>query len=282
MGELAYRLTGSSDLYQDDGRGPYSSVNFITAHDRFTLADLVSYNEKHNEANGEENRDGADDNVSWNCGAEGLAADEDIRALRHRQVRNLLATLLLSQGTPMISGGDEVGRTQRGNNNAYCQDNEISWFNWSLDDDHRAILAFTRKLIALRHAHPALRRAKFFKGREIHGTAVRDLMWFNFDGREMNDGDWGTAWAKSLAMFLAGKGLDTMDDQGQPVEDDDLLVIIHGGHEPLDFTLPDVGTGHGAWELLVDTSKDDARESTDSGQVSTLGGRSLKLFRRRS
>ncbi len=282
MGELAYRLTGSSDLYQNDGRGPYSSVNFVTAHDGFTLADLVSYNEKHNEANGEDNRDGADDNASWNCGVEGPTTDDGVRALRRRQVRNLLATLLLSQGTPMISGGDEMGRTQLGNNNAYCQDNEISWFDWALDDDRKATLAFTKKLIALRHAHPALCRAKFFKGREIHGTGARDIMWFNFDGREMNEGDWSTEWAKSLTMFLAGKGLDTMDEQGVPVEDDDLIVVIHGGHEPLDFTLPDVGTGQGAWDLLVDTSRDDARESVGPGQVSRLEGRSLKLFRRSS
>jgi isoamylase len=282
MGELAYRLTGSSDLYQNDGRGPYSSVNFITAHDGFTLADLVSYNDKHNEANGEENRDGADDNASWNCGAEGPTPDEGIRLLRGRQVRNFLATLLLSQGTPMISGGDEIGRSQRGNNNAYCQDNETSWFDWSLDDDKKALFAFCKKVVGIRNAHPALRRAKFFKGREIHGTAVRDLMWFTFDGREMSDADWNTAWAKSLTMFLAGKGLDTMDEHGEPVEDDDLLLVIHGGHEPLDFTLPEVGTGQGSWELLVDTSKDDARESAPAGSISTLEGRSLKLFRRSS
>ncbi len=280
MGELGYRLTGSSDLYQNDGRAPYSSINFITAHDGFTLADLVSFNEKHNEANGEENRDGTDDNASWNCGVEGPTDDEGIQALRRRQVRNLMATLLLSQGTPMISGGDEIGRTQGGNNNAYCQDNEISWHDWALDDERRSMLAFTRKLIALRRAHPALRRAKFFKGRRIFGTNMRDLMWFNFDGRAMNDGDWTNGWAKSLAMFLAGRGVDFADADGEPVSDDDLILLINGNHEPLEFKMPDLGLGDGAWELLVDTSNDAATESVASGGSSTVEARSLKMFGR--
>jgi isoamylase len=282
MGELAYRLTGSSDLYQNDGRRPYSSVNFITAHDGFTLADLVSYNDKHNEANGEDNRDGADDNGSWNCGAEGPTDDPGIVALRRRQMRNLMGSLLLSQGTPMIAGGDELGRTQRGNNNAYCQDNEISWYDWALDDGRKAMLAFTKKVVALRHAHPALRRAKFFKGRQIHGADVRDVMWFNFDAREMNDGDWNTPWAKSLMVFLAGKGLDSADEKGEPIEDDDLIVLVHGGHEPLDFTLPDVGTGGGPWELLVDTADDAAARTLNPGERARLEGRSLQLLRRSS
>jgi isoamylase len=280
MGELGYRLTGSSDLYQNDGRAPYSSINFITAHDGFTLADLVSYNEKHNEANGEENRDGADDNGSWNCGAEGPTDDEAVRVLRRRQMRNLMATLLLSQGTPMISGGDEMGRTQRGNNNAYCQDSEISWYDWALDDERKAMLAFTKKLIALRQSHPALQRAKFFKGRKIFGTNMRDLMWFNFDGRPMNEGDWTNAWAKSLAMFLAGRGVELTDAQGEPVTDDDLIVLINGNHEPLDFTMPDLGSGEGAWELLVDTSNDAASESVAFGARSRVEARSLKVLRR--
>jgi len=280
MGEFGYRLTGSSDLYQNDGRAPYSSINFITAHDGFTLADLVSYDKKHNEANGEENRDGTDDNASWNCGAEGPTTDEGVRTLRMRQMRNLMATLLLSQGTPMIAGGDEMGRTQRGNNNAFCQDNETSWYDWALDDDRKSMLAFTKKVIALRRDHPALRRAKFFKGRKIYGTDARDLLWFNFDGRPMNDGDWNNAWAKSLTMFLGGRGLDAASAMGEPLVDDDLMILVNGNHEPLDFTLPDLGVG--AWELLLDTSNDDAKEFADSGKVSNVEARCLKLFFRPS
>jgi isoamylase len=278
MGELGYRLTGSSDLYENDGRRPYSSVNFVTAHDGFTLRDLVSYDQKHNEANGEDNRDGTDDNVSWNCGAEGPTEDEGVLALRRRQARNLLATLLLSQGTPMISGGDEIGRSQNGNNNAYCQDNDVSWCDWALDAERRAMFAFTRKLIALRTANPALHRAKFFKGRAIWGAAVRDVMWFNFDGREMNQDNWKTPWAKSLGVFYAGKGLDAADEQGNPIEDDDVLLIIHGGHEPLDFVLPNPGTGGGPWRLLLDTA-DDAAEG-EAGDKAPMAGRSLRLYAR--
>jgi len=195
-------------------------------------------------------------------------------------VRNLMATLLLSQGTPMISGGDEIGRTQGGNNNAYCQDSEISWHDWALDDERRSLLAFTKKLIALRQAHPALHRAKFFKGRRIFGTNMRDLMWFNFDGRAMNDGDWTNAWAKSLAMFLAGRGLGFVDADGQPVVDDDLIVLINGNHEALEFKMPDLDLGGAAWELLVDTSNDAASESVPPGGASAVEARSLKLFRK--
>lgn len=193
-----------------------------------------------------------------------------------------MGSLLLSQGTPMIAGGDELGRTQRGNNNAYCQDNEISGYDWALDDGRKAMLAFTKKVVALRHAHPALRRAKFFKGRQIHGADVRDVMWFNFDAREMNDGDWNTPWAKSLMVFLAGKGLDSADERGEPIEDDDLIVLVHGGHESLDFTLPDVGTGGGPWELLIDTADDAAARTLNPGERARLEGRSLQLLRRSS
>jgi glycogen operon protein len=284
MGELGYRLTGSSDLYENDGRRPYSSINFVTAHDGFTLHDLVSYDQKHNEANGEENRDGSDDNVSWNCGAEGPTEDQGVLALRRRQARNLLATLLLSQGTPMISGGDEMGRTQGGNNNAYCQDNDTSWYDWALDGDQREqrerreMFAFARKVIAIRASHPALHRAKFFKGRAIWGAAVRDVMWFNFDGREMNEDNWKTPWAKSLAVFYAGKGLDATDEKGKPIDDDDLLLIIHGGHEPLDFVLPKPGTGGGPWRLLLDTANDAAEG--EAGDKAPMAGRSLRLYAR--
>ncbi|HEY6458902.1 MAG TPA: glycogen debranching protein GlgX, partial [Polyangiaceae bacterium] len=189
-GELAYRLSGSSDLYENDGRRPYSSINFVVAHDGFTLRDLVSYDGKHNDANGEGNRDGTDDNRSWNCGAEGPTEDPGIRALRARQQRNLLATLLLSQGTPMICGGDEIGRTQNGNNNAYCQDNETSWLDWGLDDERKKLLAFTQRMVRLRADHPALRRAKFFKGRRIRGADIRDILWIRNDGHPMSEEDW--------------------------------------------------------------------------------------------
>ena len=280
MGELAYRLTGSSDLYQNDGRRPYSSINFVTSHDGFTLRDLVSYDGKHNEANGEDNRDGTDDNASWNCGAEGPTDDPGILALRHRQAKNLVATLLLSQGTPMISGGDEMGRSQGGNNNAYCQDNETSWFDWALDDERKAMLAFTRRVIGLRAAHPALRRAKFFKGRTIHGSDVRDVMWFTFDGRAMSEHDWETPWAKSLEVFYSGRGLDTVDENGVPVADDDILMVIHGGHEPLEFTLPVVGTAATRWRLVLDTARDDASESASGGGRLQVEARSLRLYTR--
>jgi isoamylase len=180
----------------------------------------------------------------------------------------------------MISGGDEFGRTQGGNNNAYCQDSEISWYEWRLDDERKAMLAFTKKLIALRRDHPALRRAKFFKGRKIFGTNTRDLMWFNFDGRPMNEGDWTNAWAKSLSMFLAGRGVELTGADGEPVGDDDLIVLINGSHEPLDFTMPDLGFRDGAWELIIDTSSDAASETVGFGGTSRVDGRSLKLFRR--
>lgn len=278
--ELGYRLTGSSDLYASNGRAPFSSVNFVIAHDGFTLADLVAYNEKHNEANGEDNRDGTTDNASWNCGAEGPTDDENIKALRRRQRRNFLATLLLSQGTPMICGGDELGRSQGGNNNAYCQDNEISWYDWQLDDERKALLAFTQRLVALRRAHPALHRAKFFKGRRIRGTDVRDIMWYRHDGAEMNDGDWNNPVTASLALFLAGQGLDDVDENGSSVVDDDFCIVLNGSENPLPFTLPRASTG-GQWELLVDTSADDdpaGRERVDQGSTTEVVARSLKLF----
>src|SRR5580698_3348073 len=225
--DLAYRLTGSSDLYESDGRSPYASVNFVTAHDGFTLNDLVSYERKHDEANGEENRDGTDDNKSFNCGAEGPSDAPEIRMLRRRQQRNLLATLLMSQGVPMISGGDELGRTQAGNNNAYCQDNETSWYDWQLDDERRSLLAFTQRLIAIRRAHPNLRRARFFRARPIRGREVRDIMWLRHDGEPMNDHDWANAATSTLAVFLAGQGVDEVDERGALIVDDDLLILLN-------------------------------------------------------
>ncbi len=277
-GELGYRLSGSSDLYENDGRRPYSSINFITAHDGFTMRDLVSYNEKHNDANGEDNRDGADDNQSWNCGAEGPTEDQNVNALRARQQRNFMATLLLSQGTPMISGGDEIGRTQGGNNNAYCQDNEISWYDW--DNVDQGMLEFTKRMIRIRHAHPALRRAKFFKGRRIHGTGSRDLMWFRHDGVIMTEEDWGNPSTASLAMFLAGRGIDDVDEEGKAVVDDDLFFIVNGSDSELPYTLPALAPEAPDWELCVDTADDGASETIPPGHHTRMPPRTLKLFRR--
>ncbi|WP_043802315.1 glycogen debranching protein GlgX [Deinococcus gobiensis] len=274
--EIGYRLTGSSDLYQNDGRKPYASINFVTAHDGFTLRDTVSYNDKHNEANGEDNKDGANDNQSWNCGAEGPTDDPEINALRARQQRNFLATLLLGQGTPMILGGDELGRTQGGNNNAYCQDDEISWYDWSSVDE--GLLAFTRKAIALRKAHPALHRRKFFSGRTIRGEDVRDIVWLRFDGAEMSDEDWNNPQTQSMGIFLDGNGLDDIDAEGRPLVDDHLLLLLSASHVDLSFKLPSLGDC-GEWELLLDTSDDSAQEKTRAGEDTALIARSLKLFR---
>jgi glycogen operon protein len=274
--DLGYRLTGSSDLYQGDGRKPSASINFITAHDGFTLRDTVSYNDKHNEANQENNQDGHNDNKSWNCGAEGPTDDEEVNRLRARQMRNLLATLLLSQGTPMLLAGDEFGRTQGGNNNAYCQDNEISWLDWSAVD--AKLLEFTRRLIRIRKGHPALHRQKFFAGRPIRGGDVHDIMWFRHDGEQMTDEDWHNPHTQSLAMFLAGNGLRETDRQGRPLHDDHLLLMLSSSHEDLEFTLPDLeGCQH--WEVVVDTSDDEAGETHGPGEKTLLMARSLKLFR---
>jgi isoamylase len=278
--ELGYRLTGSSDLYASNGRAPFASVNFIVAHDGFTLRDLVSYNDKHNEVNGEGNRDGHDDNQSWNCGAEGPTEDAEVKKLRCRQMRNFLATLLLSQGTPMICGGDEIGRTQRGNNNAYCQDNEISWYDWDLDDERKQLLEFTKKLVALRRDHPALHRAKFFQGRRIRGTDVRDIMWYRHDGAEMTDQDWSNPVTASLGLFLAGRGIDDVDDEGNLIIDDDFFMILNGSDNELPFTLPRASTD-GQWQLLFDTADEPDKqemEHVEQGQQTKLIARSMKLF----
>ncbi len=279
--DLAYRLTGSSDLYESDGRAPYASVNFVTAHDGFTLSDLVSYEHKRNEANGEGNRDGADDDRSFNCGAEGPTDSPEVLSLRLRQERNLLATLLLSQGIPMISGGDEIGRTQGGNNNAYCQDNETSWHDWELSDDRRALLAFTRRLIAIRREHPNLRRARFFRGRAIRGLEVRDIMWMRHDGEQMNDRDWSNPGTSSLGVFLAGRGLDEVDERGELISDDDLMILLNASATDLDFVLAPSSSSDEPWEVLVDTVDDQAKETALPGAKTKLVARSLKLFRRR-
>ncbi|MFN7927967.1 MAG: glycogen debranching protein GlgX [Blastocatellia bacterium] len=279
---LAYRLTGSSDLYESGGRRPYASINFITAHDGFTLADLVSYNEKHNEANGEENRDGHDDNLSWNCGVEGPTDNPAIQTLRARQCRNFLATMLLSQGVPMLQAGDEVGRTQHGNNNAYCQDNEISWLNWQLDEDKTALLAFTRFVVQLFHQHPVLRRKKFFQGRRIRGSDVKDLAWFRPDGQEMSEEDWNNEHTRALGLRLAGEAIADVDERGQRITDDTLLILLNAHHEPLPFVLP----AHRAdmqWELLLDTRFAEGKPATPmigaGGQIYEMEFRSLTLFR---
>jgi glycogen operon protein len=273
VAELAYRLTGSSDLYEESGRRPFASVNFVTAHDGFTLHDLVSYNQKHNEANQENNRDGTDENLSWNCGVEGPSADSAVNELRERQKRNFLALLLLSQGVPMICGGDEIGRTQQGNNNAYCQDNEISWYDWSLDAARRDILSFTRNLIAFRKQHPVLRRRRFFQGRRLRGSEVKDLSWFRPDGKEMSDEDWETGYVKSLALRLAGDAIAETDEKGRPIVDDTLLILLNAHHMALTFTLPAHKRGV-SWQLVIDTS---ARRHHPKTVVPLRGGERYEL-----
>ena len=253
IGEVAYRLTGSPDLYNHDGRRPYASINFVTCHDGFTLTDLVSYNEKHNEANGEKNHDGDNNNLSWNCGTEGPTDDPKINALRERQRRNFLTTLFVSQGVPMLLGGDEFGRTQNGNNNAYCQDNEISWLNWEKrDEKQKAIVDFTRRLIQLRHEHPVFRRPKFFQGRRIRGSEIKDVMWFNPGGNEMSEKDWSLPSARCLGMMLSGDTIDVLNFQGEPIRDDTFLFVVNAHYDTISFLLP----GHEGveWELLIDTT----------------------------
>jgi glycogen operon protein len=278
LGEMGYRLTGSSDLYETTGRGPNASINLLTAHDGFTLRDLVSYERKHNEANGEQNRDGNDAEHSSNHGAEGPSDDPAVEELRAREQRNLLLTLLVSQGTPMLLAGDEFSRTQRGNNNAYCQDNETSWVNWDLDAKQRALLEFTRRLLRIRAEHPALHRSKFFTGADVFGTKVRDLLWFGADGQPFTAERWHAAEGRAVAMFLAGRGIDDSDETGRSLVDDNLLVLLNAGATPLEFVLP-AGAVEEPWELLVDTSNDHAEERLRPGLTTTLVEHSAKLFR---
>jgi len=253
IGEVAYRLTGSPDLYQHDGKRPYASINFVTSHDGFTLTDLVSYNEKHNEANGEKNHDGDNNNLSWNHGVEGPTDDPKINALRERQRRNFLTTLLISQGVPMLLGGDEFGRTQNGNNNAYCQDNELSWFHWEKwDENQKALFEFTRRLIQLRHQHPVFRRPKFFQGRRIRGSEIKDVMWFNPGGNEMSEKDWSLPLARCLGMMLSGDTIDVLSFQGEPIRDDTFLFLMNAHYETISFLLP--GQENIEWQLLLDTA----------------------------
>jgi isoamylase len=282
MAELAYRLTGSSDLYQEDGRHPYASINFIAAHDGFTLHDLVTYSEKHNEANGEDNRDGHDNNLSANYGAEGPTDDPAIIEVRERQKRNFLATLFFSQGVSMLCAGDEMGRTQSGNNNAYAQDNEISWLDWALDERRSAQLEFARYVISLQKQHPVFRRKKYFQGRRLRGSGVQDLTWLRADGQEMSDSEWDAGWVRTLGVRLAGDALGEVDRNGDLLQDDTLLLLLNAHTEHVDFTLPG-GPGI-VWEVLIDTAAADGR-STDthpSGAVVRIIDRGLLLLRRPS
>jgi glycogen operon protein len=282
LDDLAFRLTGSSDLYEGSGRRPYASINFVTAHDGFTLRDLVSYNEKHNESNGEGNRDGHDHNISWNCGVEGPSDDPEVVALRARQQRNFLATLLLSQGVPMLVAGDESGRTQGGNNNAWCKDDETSWVDWNLDEGQRDLLEFTRQLIGIFHQHPVLRRRKFFHGRQIRGAEIEDISWFRPDGSEMTDDDWRNEQARSLAVRLAGDAIDELDERGRRVTDDTLLLLLNAHHRAVSFTLP-AHRQSVNWEQMLDTRESFGRRRTRrtvrGGGTYRVEAYSLALFR---
>jgi glycogen operon protein len=254
LGEFASRLSGSSDLYEHSGRKPIASVNFVTAHDGFTMRDLVSYNEKHNDANGEGNADGESHNRSWNCGAEGPTDDEQVKELRERQHRNLLMTLLLSQGVPMILHGDEIGRSQRGNNNVYCQDNELSWMDWDLDDAQSALLAFARRVVRLRSDHPVFRRRRFFAGAPTSdGDEIADIAWFSPTGEHMSDDAWASS--RALMVFLNGDGIPEPDRRGEAVVDDSFLVAFNAGPDSVKFTIPDEVYGEG-WTIELDTSDD--------------------------
>ncbi|WP_068276030.1 glycogen debranching protein GlgX [Aldersonia kunmingensis] len=282
LGEFASRFTGSSDLYKDDGRRPSASINFVVAHDGFTLRDLVSYNEKHNEANGEDNRDGESHNRSWNCGVEGPTDDPEVLELRGRQSRNILATLMLSQGTPMVAHGDELGRTQQGNNNVYCQDSELSWMDWSLSEKNSDLLDFTRNVIALRRKHPVFRRRRFFDGRPIRSRdQQRDIAWFTPSGEEMTPEDWDSGFGKSLAVFLNGEGIQEPNQRGERVVDDSFVLCFNAHHEALDFTLPSADYGT-EWTVAIDTAVPDGLSGNvhESGAEVPVKGRSLLVLRR--
>lgn len=254
LAEFAYRFTGSSDLYELNGRRPHASINFITAHDGFPLNDLVSYNEKHNEENGEDNRDGESYNRSWNCGVEGPTDDPEILELRNRQRRNFLVTLMLSQGVPMILGGDEIGRSQQGNNNPYCQDNEISWFDWDLAEGNAALLNFTRQLIYFRRQHPIFQQRKWFQGRAIHGSGVHDIAWFNPDGGEMTESQWHDGFTKAIGIFLNGEEIATRGERGERIMDDSFLLFFNAHHDPVEFLIPS-GLQHREWRVVIDTNQ---------------------------
>jgi isoamylase len=281
--ELAYRLSGSSDLYAQSGRQPHASINFITAHDGFTLNDLVSYERKHNEANGEENGDGDSNNASMNFGVEGPTEDPQIVSAREQQKRNFLATLLLSQGVPMLLGGDEIGRSQRGNNNAYCQDNEISWFDWRLDAVDRRLLEFTQALVSLWRAHPVLRRRRFFQGRRIRGSSIKDLTWYGPDGREMSDDEWRAGSVRTVGLRLAGDAIEEPGERGERIVDDTLLLILNAADEPVVFSVPNHDPDRGPWQLVFDTTSAQVpavaeRRDLAGGSILPVAARSTVLL----
>ena len=282
IGDFARRLTGSNDLYGHNGRSPFASINFVTAHDGYTLHDLVSYNDKHNEANGEENRDGNNNNLSWNCGVEGPTGDGEVKALRERQKRNLLATLLLSQGVPMLLAGDETGRTQLGNNNAYCQDNEIAWTDWNIDPAGIQLKEFVSRMIATRRDHPIFRRRAFFQGKPVGGTQDKDIVWLKPDGAEMTAEEWDKDFARCLGVFLSGDARQETDMRGRPLHDASFLLLFNAHHDTIGFRLPAIGR-NGEWIPQIDTAFDTGRpqlESLHGASEYRLQGRSLVLLRR--
>jgi glycogen operon protein len=275
--EMATRMSASGDLFNKRGRKPWASVNLITAHDGFTLNDVVSYNDKHNEANGEDGRDGSSDNRSWNCGAEGPTDDADVLELRQRQTRNLLATLLLAQGTPMLVAGDEFGRSQQGNNNAYCQDNEISWVDWDINDAGTALTGFVRRLTELRHRYPILRRGRFLTGEYNEDLGIKDVAWINASGAEMTDDDWASAQTKCFGMLMDGRAQAT--GIRRPASDATLLLILNAYHDVVAFALPEVAGGRN-WALVFDTNQPDrvSDETFVFGEAYEVTGRSTLMF----
>jgi glycogen operon protein len=281
VNEFATRLAGSSDLYAWSGRLPHASINFITCHDGFPLEDLVSYSDKHNEANGEDNKDGANDNNSWNCGVEGPADDPAIKTLRERQKRNLIATLFLSQGVPMLCGGDELSHTQKGNNNAYCQDSELTWLNWELNPEQQAFLDFVRSVAQIWKEQPVFQRRRFFQGRSIRGTDIKDLSWFSPSGEEMTDEDWGAGYVKCLGVRLAGDLIGDVDERGEKIVGETLLLLLNAHHEPLPFTLPATRAEH-HWERVLDTAGSNGEVTPmNAGDKYRLEARSLAVLRTR-
>jgi glycogen operon protein len=283
LAEFGSRLTGSADLYENDGRRPYASINFVTAHDGFTMHDLVSYNDKHNEANGENGNDGESHNSSWNCGVEGETDDIEVVALREQQKRNFLTTLFLSQGVPMLLHGDELGRTQGGNNNVYAQDNEIAWVDWERAKDFEVLTEFVSRLSLLRREHPIFRRRKHFQGRPVKGTEIQDIGWFTPAGEQMGDEDWAHGITKSVTVFLNGEGIRDPDARGERVIDDSFFLLFNGFHDPIEFTLPDLGAGE-RWQVEIDTAAPmlgDAEErSAKIGEVIVVDARSVRVLRK--
>jgi glycogen operon protein len=280
LAEFAYRFTGSSDLYQSNGRSPNASINFVTAHDGFTLRDLVSYNQKYNLANGENNSDGESYNRSWNCGVEGETSDPDILNLRQRQQRNFLVTLFLAQGVPMLLGGDELGSTRKGNNNPYCQDNELTWLNWDLQEENEALLDFTRQLIYFRRSHPVFRRKKWFQGRAIHGSGIHDIGWFNPDGREMTEAQWHDGYAKAIGIFLNGEELTALGEKGERIMDDSFFILFNAHDVDIEFTLPD-HLRYQRWIRVIDTTFTHfLSDPLDHPELIRVLGRSVTLLQK--